>query len=129
MNLVRYCFTFVFAMLAVNRVIFSYDAFLKMNKERANDINYFRKVCSTIDYKELGRHAAACVETEHRLETSVLFQTAKVVVDDTLYRELNFGLMSQVAAVTGGIFLIGAINNKYQRTVNERLPTIHKKNI
>ena len=129
MNLVKNCFMLVFFVLAANRLIFTYDTFLRVKKDRASDVNYFKKVCSTIDYKELGRHAAACVETEHRLDTSIVVQTAKIVVDDTLYRELSFGLMSQVAAVTAGIFIVGAINNKYQRTVNERLPTVHKKNI
>jgi hypothetical protein len=112
--------------LLINRVLYGYDTYLKKAKERRNDELYFKKVCSTIDYKDLGQHAATCVDTEHRLGTSVLFQTAKHVVDDTLYRELSFGLMSQVAAVTSGIFVVGYAHNKYQRTLNQKLP-VHKK--
>lgn len=128
MNFVGYCFSFVTFVLLCNRLLFSYDTFLKSSKDRQNDINYFQKVCSVIDYKELGRHAASCVDVEHRLQTSVIFQTAKYVVDDTLYREMSFTLMSQVAAVTSGVFIVGAVNNKYQKTINQKLPSFNKKN-
>ena len=127
MNLVSYCFKLVFSILLINRLLFGYDSYIKKSRERNNDILYFKKVCSTIDYKELGRHAATCVDVEDRLKTSVIFQTAKYVIDDTLYRELSFGLMSQVAAVTSGIFIVGYVHNKYQKSVNMKLPVSSKK--
>jgi len=115
MNLVTACFKILFSVLLVNRILFAFDMHKKFTKDRENDITFYRKVCNKIDYKELGRHSVVCVDIEHRLSTTVVFQTARYVIDDTLYRELNFRLLMQLTSIVASIFIVGAAYNKYQK--------------
>ena len=117
MNLVRLAVAFFVSFLTINRILFAYDAHRRMTKDRENDLTFFKKVCTQIDYRELGRHSVVCVDIEHRLSTSVLFHTARFVVDDTLYKELSLVVMGQLTVAAASIAFLGVLHTRYSQMI------------
>lgn len=61
---------------------------------------------------------------DRRLSSTVTFHTLQEVVNDTLYRELHFHTLIQIAGVVGVVMVIGAFHNKFVK--NNDLPLVNR---
>lgn len=123
MNFVNLVFLLMFSLLMANRVLFTYSKYKELVIKREDDLYFLNNACLKFDHKNLGDHADYCRKIEHKLSMSIPYHTMRAVVDDTLYQELNFGLVAQVTAIMSSIVVVGALYNKYLKSVNYDLPT------
>lgn len=123
MNVVNIVIAMMLGLLAANRVLFAYSKFKELTMKREDDLYFLHNACLKFDHKNLGDHADYCRKIEHKLSMSVPYHTMRALVDDTLYQELNFGLVAQVTALLSSIMVVGAMYNKYLKTSDYNLPT------
>jgi hypothetical protein len=106
-------FKLVGVVLIMNRILYSIQTHKNMTIERDED-NYLKtNFCNKVDHSEIGRHTTICLEADKRLAASVVFHTLQEVVNDTLYRELQFHTLVRVTALFSGVIIVGAIHSKY----------------
>lgn len=106
-------FKLVGIVLVMNRVLYTIQTHKNMTIERDEDIYLKTNFCNKVDHSEIGRHTTICLEADKRLASSVVFHTLQEVVNDTLYRELQFQALMQVTALFTGVIIVGAIHSKY----------------
>jgi len=122
----RVIFLFFVIVFGMNRFCLFAEHYQRLTMERQNDLYVFA-MCNQLDYKKIGRHANLCSDLERRLKHSVIFETTKTVIDDTLYREVSVtGLLYGCLLLLVSI-MIGNVYNKYVRIVDYNLPTIQQK--
>jgi hypothetical protein len=97
----------------MNRILYTIQTYKTMTIERDEDIYLKTNFCNKVDHSEIGRHTTICLEADRRLASSVVFHTLQEVVDDTLYRELQFHTLVYITAMFTGVIVVGAIHNKY----------------
>lgn len=118
-------FKLVGVVLFLNRVLYSMAVYKRMKIERDEDIYLKNNFCNQVSHREIGRHTTLCLEAERRLASPVIFHTVQEVVNDTLYRELQFRTIAQVTGVILVVMLLGAFHNKYVKN-NSTLPISNK---
>jgi hypothetical protein len=103
----------VIIVLTLNRILYTISTYKKMIIEREEDLFLKRNFCDVMDHKDLGRHTTICLENNRKLASSIIFHTFQKVIDDTLYRELQFHTIIQVTGIFASVIIIGALHSKY----------------
>lgn len=106
-------FKLVGVVLVMNRILYTIQTHKNMAIERLEDVYLKTNFCNKVDHSEIGRHTTICLEADKRLASSVVFHTLQEVVNDTLYRELQFHTLVYITALFTGVIVVGAIHNKY----------------
>ena len=120
-------FKIVGFILVINRLLLTISTYKKMKIEREEDIYLKNNFCNQVDHKSIGRHTTICLEADRRLASSVGFHTIQNVVNDTLYRELQFHTIAQITGVLVGVMALGAFHTKYVKSNSGgQLPITHK---
>lgn len=101
----------VLTLIFINRALFVMDEHSRLSAERTTDL-YMSQVCSTVDYKKLGRHANLCSELEKRLKVSVTFSALRNCVNDVVYSEVT---VKGIFTVFAGLSIILMLSNLQQR--------------
>ena len=88
------------------------DEYKRLSVERETDL-YMSKICDTMDYRKIGRHATMCSELDHRLSTSVIIHVLRQVVNDTLNREISIqGILSTFLGLSI-VMMISTLQSRY----------------
>jgi hypothetical protein len=106
-------FKLVGVVLFLNRILYTIQTHKNMAIERDEDIYLKTYFCDKVDHSEIGRHTTICLEADKRLASSVVFHTIQEVVNDTLYRELQFQTLVYITTLFTGVIIVGAIHSKY----------------
>lgn len=110
----------------INRLFLGIEHYQRLSIERQNDL-YVSAMCNQLDYKMIGRHASLCADLERRLKHSVLFETTKTLIEDTLYREASLSGLLQISLFLFIFLMMGNIYNKYVKVVDYNLPVTKNK--
>lgn len=120
--MIKYLIGVVATLLVCNRLLFALEEYNRLSLEHATDL-YMYKVCTTVDYKKIGRHAAVCSDLERRLSSPVIFHVAKSVVNNTLYQEATIYGIIQIGLVLMLVLVGVGIHSRYVKQRELHLPT------